>query len=136
MGRIIGIDYGAKRTGIAVTDSLQIICSPLTSISSLELLSFLIKYCDEEKVEKLVIGYPSHKDGSKTYLCDEIDEVIEKIKKAVNNLQIIKIDESFSSMEGKQLMLQSMKSKKKRQEKGNLDMFSAVVILRRYLEEN
>ena len=87
----------------------------------------------KEKVDEIVIGYPMHKDGSKTYLCAEIDDFIERIRKSNPTIKISKVDESFSSTEGNTLLLQSNKKKKKRQEKGQLDMYSAVVILRRYL---
>lgn len=134
MGRILGIDYGSKRTGLAVTDPLRIIISPLLSITTEKLSDFITNYIKVENVQELVIGYPVHNDGTKTYLCAEIDNFLKLIASAFPNLKIHKIDESFSSSEAQQLMIQAGTKKKKRQEKGNLDMFSAVVILRRYLK--
>lgn len=133
MGRILGIDYGQKRTGLAVTDPLQIIVSPLDHVETDQLQEFLEEYFENEQVEELVIGYPVHKDGSKTYLCGEIDEFLVALLKNNEQLKITKTDESFSSMEGGRLLAQAVTKKKKRREKGKLDMYSAVIILRRYL---
>jgi len=133
LSRILGIDFGGKRTGLAVTDPLQIIVTALDAVLTADLESYLSKYFLEEKVIEIAIGYPTHKDGSKTYLCAEIDDFIERIRKSNPTIKITKVDESFSSIEGKTLLLQSNKKKKKRQEKGQLDMYSAVVILRQYL---
>lgn len=133
MGRILGIDYGGKRTGLAVTDEMQIIVSPLDKVSTVDLMKFLADYISKNEVEKLVFGYPRHKDGNNTYLCAEIDELIIKLQKLYPAINIDTCNEEFSSRDGMRLMQQSIKSRKKRQEKGNLDMYSAVIILRRYL---
>lgn len=136
MGRIIGIDFGQKRCGIAVTDSLQIIASPHSSMEPEKLFEFLLRYEKEEGFEHLVIGYPLHIDGSTMYLCESIDKFILEFKKLFAEKSVFKIEESFSSKEAQTLMNQAIKSKKKRRNKGNLDMFSAVIILRRFLEQN
>lgn len=133
MARILGIDYGGKRTGLAVTDEMQIIVSPLDKVSTSDLLSYIQTYLSKNSVEKIVFGYPRHKDGNNTYLCAEIDSVIAQFEKLYPAIKLDTCDEDFSSRDGMRLMQQSIKSRKKRQEKGNLDMYSAVVILRRYL---
>ena len=133
MARILGIDYGGKRTGLAVTDEMQIIVSPLDKVSTSDLLQYVETYLSTNSVEKIVFGYPRHKDGNNTYLCAEIDGMIAKLLKLYPAIIIDTCDEEFSSRDGMRLMQQSIKSRKKRQEKGNLDMYSAVVILRRYL---
>jgi len=133
LARILGIDYGGKRTGLAVTDEMQIIVSPLDKVSTTDLLPYIETYLSKNPVEKIVFGYPRHKDGNNTYLCEEIDGVIAKLQKLYPSIKIDTCDEEFSSRDGMRLMQQSIKSRKKRQEKGNLDMYSAVVILRRHL---
>lgn len=133
MGRILCIDYGKRRTGIAVTDLLRIIASPLRFLETKDLIPFLIKYFREESVAELLIGYPVHHDGTKTYLCAEIDDFLEVISKDYPLITITKIDESYSSVDAKSLLAEATRKKKKRQAKGELDKMSAVVLLRRYL---
>lgn len=134
MARIICIDYGQKRSGIAVTDSLQIIASPLEALLTESLHEYLDKYIKTEDVESLVIGYPTHNDGTKTYLCLQIDEFLKEFEKNHPKIKTFKTEESFSSVEAQNLMRQAVSKKKKRQDKGQLDKFSAVVILRRFLQ--
>lgn len=136
MGRIIGIDYGQKRCGVAVTDSLRIVASPHSSLPPQDLIKFLKKYNAEEGFDELIIGYPLHSDGSKMYLCEKIDDFLKEFNQLFPDKDISRVEESFSSREAQILMNQAVKSKKKRRDKGNLDMFSAVIILRRYLEHN
>ncbi len=133
MARIICIDYGQKRSGVAVTDELQIIASPLTFLETPQLLSFISSYVQQEKVEELLIGYPIHHDGKKTYLCSEIDAFLEAFTKQFNSIRISKIDESYSSVEAKSLLAEAHTKKKKRHTKGELDKMSAVVLLRRHM---
>ncbi len=133
MGRILCIDYGKKRCGIAVTDVLKIIASPLDFKETHQLMSFLDKYLYEEEVEELLIGYPVHHDGTKTYLCDIIDKFLESFTKKYPAISITKIDESYSSVDAKSLLAEATKSTKKRRSKGELDKMSALVILRRYM---
>ena len=87
MARILGIDYGIKRTGLAVTDPEQIIVNSLKTVNTQSLLLFLKSYLQEEEVEKLVFGYPTHKDGNPTYVVDEIERFKDKLKKDFPDLE-------------------------------------------------
>lgn len=135
MARILSIDYGAKRTGIAVTDSLQIIASPLKGMATSGLLTYVSEYVKQEDVELIIIGYPTHKDGNPTYLCKEIDRFIKQLKKDIQ-IPIEKVDETNTSSDASVLLATSHMKKKDRMKKENLDMFSALVILRRYLRHD
>jgi len=134
MARIMGIDYGTKRTGISVTDPGQIIVSPLKTVPTASLLNFLKKYFIDEEVEKIVFGYPTHKDGNPTYVVKEIYSFKEKLEKLFPSLIYDYQDENFTSVEAKEIILKSGLSKKQRQDKSRLDKISAVLILQRYLK--
>lgn len=131
--RILCIDYGKKRCGIAVSDPMRIIASPLNYVLSDDLLSFVGNYMRDEEVGELVIGYPTHHDGAKTYLCKAIDEFLADFSKDFPYVNIFKVDESYSSVEAKKLLAEATTKKKKKHSKGELDKMSAVVILRRYM---
>ena len=135
MGRLIGIDYGRKRCGIAITDPLKISINPFPALEPSELLGFLKDYISREEVEKLLIGWPTHKDGTETYLVKEISDFLSKFAKLFPEISIIKVDESFSSAEARQLVFQSNLKKKKRKDKTLIDQLSAVIIVKRYLED-
>ena len=134
MARILGIDYGIKKCGIAVTDPLQIIVNPLKTIKTSSLPAYLKLYFEEEEVEEVVIGMPTHADGNPTYLVPHIHLFAEKLRKANDHLKISYQDESFSSVMAKEIMLKSGYTKKQRQDKTKLDKISAVIILQRYLK--
>lgn len=134
MGRIIGIDYGQKKCGLAATDPLQIIVTPLKTVKTSSLISFLKIYCQEEEVEKFVFGYPTHKDGKPTYVVDLIKQFIPQLLKINPDLEIDFQNENFTSLQAKQIMIQSGLSKKQRQDKSRIDKLSAVLILQRYLK--
>jgi len=134
LARIIGIDYGTKRTGIAVTDPSQIIASGLEAISTDEIIPFIRKYREEEEVEAIVVGEPRHPDGNPTKITHLVVGLIRQLKKEFPELEIIAVDESFSSVDAKDIILQSGARKKKRRDKGLVDKISAVVILNNYLE--
>ena len=133
MARILSIDFGAKRSGIAVTDPLQIIVSALETVETNTLLSFLDAYLQQESVEKIVIGMPVHKDGSETYLKKDINAFANAFKRQFPAIMVDFADERFSSVHAKQIILDSGIKKKKRQDKALIDKISAVVILQRYL---
>ena len=133
MARILSIDYGLKRCGIAVTDPLQIIVSGLTTVSQPELLNFVISYCSESEVEKIVIGYPLNKDGTKSQLSLEIEKLKNKIETLKPQIKVELYEERKSSQEALKIIIQSGVGKKKRTDKSLLDKMSAVVILQRYL---
>lgn len=133
MSRILAIDYGRKRCGIAATDPLQIIVSPIDTVPTHTLLEFLTSYMDEEKVEKIVFGKPTHADGNETFLMDDIRGFISKVEKSFPKLKIDFQDESFTSFEAKNIIRMSGAKKKKRQNKELVDRVSAVIILQKYL---
>jgi putative holliday junction resolvase len=134
MARIVAIDYGVQRTGIAVTDTLQIIASALATIPTKEIIPFLKKYVAEEPVETLVVGEPRHADGNETYVTPLVHELVETLKKEFPTLKIALQDEQFSSFNAKKVILQSGAKKKKRQDKGLIDRVSAALILEDYMK--
>ncbi len=133
MARIIAIDYGTKRSGIAVTDELQLIASGLTTVATKELLSFLKKYLAEEKVEAMVLGEPKRMSGEASDVEVDIMRFRESITKIFPDLPIIRQDERFTSKMAFQTMIDSGIGKKKRQNKALVDQISATIILQDYL---
>ncbi len=134
MSRILGIDYGMKRTGIAVTDPLQIIASGLTTVDTKEIMVFLTKYLKDEVVEMIVVGESLHHDGNPTYLQAHINKFIEGVKKLFPTIEIVLQDERNSSIEAKKVILQSGIKKMKRQDKSLVDKISAAIILQDYMK--
>lgn len=133
MARIMGIDFGQKRTGISVTDPLQLIVNGLDTVETKFLKDYLTNYLTSEEVEKIVFGLPTHKDGNFTYLKKDIDSMVAELKKAFPAIEIDFIDEAFTSVESKAIIFQSGAKKKKRQDKALVDKVSAVLILQKYL---
>lgn len=133
MARIIAIDYGTKRSGIAVTDELQLIASGLTTVATKELLSFLKKYLAEEKVEAMILGEPKRMSGEASDVEVDIIRFRESITKIFPDLPIIRQDERFTSKMAFQTMIDSGIGKKKRQNKALVDQISATIILQDYL---
>ncbi len=134
MSRIISLDYGIKRTGIAATDPLQIIVNPLTVIETSKLKDFLENYLNDEDVSKIVIGEGRHNDGEYYYFENEIRELIKWINNKFPDILTDRQDESFTSSESKEIIIRSGIKKKKRMDKTLLDKVSAVLILQRYLK--
>lgn len=134
MGRIIGIDYGRKRCGLAVTDPLGMIASPLTTVPASELLDFLKKYIQEEDVECIVIGEPRQMDYSVSESEKYIKPFIGLLKKTFPDMLLERVDERFTSMMASQAILQSGAKKKDRRDKALVDKVSAAIILQTYLE--
>ena len=133
MARILGIDYGTKRIGIATTDPLQIIVTGLTTVATPKIFEFLEEYIKEEEVECIVVGEPMHKDGSPAQIAHLVVGFIRKIKKLYPDIKVDTQDERFTSQEAKEIILQSGLKKKKRRDKGLVDEVSAVLILQDYL---
>lgn len=133
-GRIMSLDYGTRRTGIAVTDPLRLIATGLDTVETHRLFPYLEAYFKKEKVSLLIIGLPLHADGTATKLEDDIRGFIRKIQKSYPDLTIDRIDESFSSAKAKQVIFQSGASRKKRQDKSLLDKVSASLILQEYMD--
>ena len=134
MARIVCLDYGVKRCGLATTDPLQIIVSGLDTVETKNIFIFFKKYLIAESVEKLVIGMPVHKDGNFTYLKADIDKFSLEFSKIWPDISIDFADEQFSSVMAKQIIFDSGANKKKRQDKALVDKVSAIVILQRYLK--
>lgn len=136
MGRILAIDYGLKRTGIAVTDPLKIIASALTTIPTAELMDFLEKYCSEEEVECFVVGLPMHADGNPAQIAAQIDDFAEKLRKKFPQQPVVRQDERYTSVDAQRIILQSGIKKQKRRDKSLVDKIAAALILEQYMNEN
>ncbi|WP_431165380.1 Holliday junction resolvase RuvX [Tenacibaculum halocynthiae] len=133
MGRVLAIDFGKKRTGIAVTDELQIIASGLTTIDTNNLISFLKDYITKETVDLFLVGKPKQLNNTDSESEVLITPFLEKISKAIPNIPIKRIDERFTSKMAFQTMIDSGLNKKQRQNKALVDEISATIILQSYL---
>ncbi len=133
MGRIIAIDYGEKRIGIAVTDELQIIASGLTTVETDKIFDFLENYLKNEEVELILIGEPKQMNYKPSESERFILPFIEKLQTKFSNIPIKRVDERFTSKMASQTLIDSGLKKKKRQNKALLDEVSATIILQSYL---
>lgn len=133
MPRILAIDYGQKRTGIAATDELQIIASGLTTIPSETVIDFLRNYFSKEKVETVLIGEPKQMNGTPSESTEVIEAFVTKFKKAFPDLPVIRMDERFTSKMAFQTMIDSGLNKKQRQNKALIDEIAATIMLQDYL---
>ncbi len=134
MARILAIDYGAKRCGLAVTDMLNISINPLPTISTDLLEIQLSSRFQQGDITTVVMGWPTHADGTPTYLAKDIEKCIERWKKIFSEIHFVLIDESFTSKEAIQVLVNIGVPKKKRHDKSSIDQMSAVLILKKYLE--
>ena len=132
-GRIIGIDYGSVRTGLATTDPDQLIVSGLETVETLHFKEFLHNFVSTNKIVKIVFGKPVHRDGTPTALWEAILKEAEHITNNYPEILIDFIDESFTSHEAKSIMIRSGIKKKKRRDKKTVDKISAILILQKYL---
>nr|WP_321237396.1 Holliday junction resolvase RuvX [uncultured Psychroserpens sp.] len=133
MARILALDYGTKRTGIAVTDELQIIASGLTTVATNELMSFLKHYISKEKVELFVVGEPKQMNYEASESEDSIAKFLKTLTKEFPAIPVKRIDERFTSKMAFQTMIDSGLKKKQRQDKALVDEISATIILQSYL---
>ncbi len=133
MARILALDYGTKRTGIAVTDEMQIIASGLTTVETRDLLKFLETYLSSENVELVVVGEPKQMDNTASQSEVAISEFIKKFSLKFPLMQLKRVDERFTSKMAIKTMLDSGLKKKKRQNKALVDEISATIILQSYL---
>lgn len=133
MGRLLAIDYGTKRTGIAVTDELQIIASGLTTVDTKTLVSFLKDYTSKETVDKIIVGLPKQMDNSASESELYIQKFLKQLKKEIPHLKVDRFDERFTSKMAFQTMIDSGLGKKKRQNKALVDEISATLILQSYM---
>lgn len=136
MGRLLAIDYGTKRTGIAVTDEMQIIASGLTTVDTKDLLVFLKDYVASEHVEKFVVGQPKQMDNTVSESEVFIQKFLEQLTKVIPNIPVERVDERFTSKMAFQTMIDSGLKKKQRQNKALIDEISATLILQSYLASN
>lgn len=133
MSRILSIDYGIKRTGIAVTDELQIIASGLTTIPSETAIAFLTAYFSKENVSKVLIGEPKQMNGEPSESTPVIEKFVVAFKTAFPDMKIERVDERFTSKMAFQTMIDSGLKKKQRQNKGLVDEIAATILLQDYL---
>ncbi len=133
MSRILAMDYGEKRIGIAVTDEMQIIASGLTTVPTKEIFEFLEKYVKEEKVELFLIGEPKQMNNTASESEKFIVPFINKLKNKLSHIPIKRVDERFTSKMAFQTMIDSGLKKKQRQNKALVDEISATIILQSYL---
>lgn len=134
MSRIICIDYGGKRTGLAVTDPLKIIATALTTVDTKELIPFLKKYFLQETVELILIGEPLNLDDSATHATPLVKQAIVKLKKEFPHIPIQTVDERYTSKMASRAMIEMGMKKKDRQVKGNIDQIAATIMLQEYLQ--
>lgn len=133
MGRIMALDYGTKRTGIAITDELQIIASGLTTVKAHNLLEFLKQYFEKESVDLVLIGKPKQKDGSPSESERHIQNFLKKFYEKFPDKSVVRVDERFTSKMAFQTMIDSGLTKKQRRNKSLIDEVSATIILQSYL---
>lgn len=133
MARILAIDYGMKRTGIAITDEMQMIASGLTTVETPKLIDFLKRYFIDEKVELVLVGEPKQMNYEPSQSAAMIDAFVVKFIKIFPEMKVERIDERFTSKMALSSMIQSGMTKKKRQNKALLDEISATIILQDYL---
>ena len=136
MARILCIDYGGKRTGLAVTDPMKIIARGLTAVDTKDLLPYLKKYFLQETVELILIGDPKNLDDSDTHATPLVNAFIKKLQKDFPQIRVEKVDERYTSKMAKQAMLQMGMKKKDRQNKKNVDEIAATIMLQEYLLQN
>ena len=134
MGRILAIDYGKKRTGIAVTDPLQIIANGLTTVPTHELMNFLMEYLKKESVERIIIGHPKQMNNEDSENMKNMVPFINRLKKVLPDMPVELVDERFTSVLAHQTMLAGGLKKKDRQNKALVDEISATIILQSYME--
>lgn len=134
MGRILAIDYGRKRAGIAVTDELQLIATGLTTVPSHSLISFLKDYLNKESVDTIIVGEPRDMMNQPSEASRYIEPFVKKLRLTFPSMEIKRFDERFTSKMAHQAMIDGGLKKKKRQDKALVDTLSATLILQSYME--
>jgi putative Holliday junction resolvase len=134
LGRILALDYGTKRVGVAVTDPLQIIANGLTTVPEKEIWKFLAEYFSKEIIDCLVIGYPVQSSGAGSQSLKVINPFIQKFLKVYPNIPLVQADERYTSKMAHQVMIDGGLKKKDRQNKELVDTISATIILQWYLQ--
>jgi putative holliday junction resolvase len=136
MGRILSIDFGLRRVGIAVTDPLKIIASALKTVPNADALDFLEEYCRTEEVECFVLGLPLHLDGNPAQIAPQADAFAKALQQRFPEKTVHRQDERNSSNDAKRIILQSGAKKQKRQDKSLVDKVAAALILEQFMQEN
>lgn len=133
MGRILAIDFGLKRSGLAITDELRIIATPLDTVDSRELMDVLVRLVAKEKIDVIVLGEPKRMDGSDSHVTQNVYLLKEALEKQFPAVKIDLHDERFTSKMALDAMIQGGMKKKDRQQKGMIDKVSAAIILQEYI---
>lgn len=136
MARIMSIDYGGKRTGIAVTDPLQIIATGLTTIDTKNFIKFLKDYFSKEQVEKIIIGMPVNMDDTPTHATPLVQNAIKQLQKHFPHMPVETVDERYTSKMAKDAMLEMGLKKKQRRDKKLVDEIAATIMLQEYMERS
>lgn len=134
MGRLLAIDYGKKRTGIAVTDTLQLIANGLTTVPTHELLAFILDYVSKEPVERILVGLPKQMNNETSENMKRIEPFVRSLQKKLPDVPVEYVDERFTSVLAHRAMLDAGLKKKDRQNKALVDEISATIILQSYME--
>ena len=134
MSRILAIDYGLKRTGLAVTDPLKIIATGLTTVESKQLIAFLKDYFNKEEVELMIIGEPKNLDDSDTHATQLVRNIIKELQKNFPAIPVKTVDERFTSKMASRAMIEMGLKKKQRQNKALVDEIAATIMLQEYLK--
>ncbi len=134
MGRIMAIDYGGSRTGLAVTDPLRITANGLATVPTREIFNFIDDYLNNEKVDCFVVGDPVNNNPSD--INSDLENFVKKLDKRYPHIEVVRVDERFTSKLAKRAMIEGGLRKKARQRKETVDMVSAVIILQSYLESS
>ena len=134
MGRIMAVDYGRKRTGLAVTDTLRLIANGLTTVPSNETIRYIADYAERESLDLIVVGFPKQMNNEPSENMKYVEGFVAQLKKKLPDMPITYYDERFTSVMAHQAMIDGGLKKKKRQEKGLADEISAVFILQGYME--
>ena len=136
MGKAIAIDFGLKRSGIAITDDLQLFAFPHETVDSQGLMSYLEMLVSKESVDTIVLGEPKRMDNSDTHITENVRLLYEALKTKFSSLKVVLMDERFTSKMAVQAMIAGGMKKKERQVKGNIDKISAAIVLQSFLSAN
>ena len=136
MDRIIGIDYGRKRVGVAVSDPLGIFASPLDTVPAAKIIDYLKKYAETESVTRFVVGYPMNMDNTPSEAAADVDIFLKNLAKAFPAVPVTLEDERFTSVLAHRAMIEGGMKAKDRRDKSSVDKISAAIILQSYLDRN
>lgn len=134
MNRIIGIDYGRKRVGVAVSDPLRIFASPLDTVHSANIIEYLQKYSENETIERFVVGYPMNLNNKPSEAATDVDAFLNRLRKVFPNIPVTLEDERFTSVLAHRAMIDGGMKKSDRRDKASVDKISATIILQSFLD--